>query len=177
MNHPSEISIASVTEWLNQAVQDVSETMFSQAAYPAQDLEKSAATEDVLVACIGIRGNCQMEVALHFPKNLAAHLASLSLETPAAELDEKMVNDVAGEFSNMVVGAVKSRISDMEVVCAMTVPRVVRNATGAADLEQKIKAAMAVIRGSAGPRDPALSAPKHLAFHVGDGLLHLDVHL
>lgn len=175
MNHSSEISIGSVTEWLTQAVQDVSETMFSQSAHPAQLLEKSAETGDVLVACIGIRGDCQLEVALYFPKTLASRLASLSLEMPSAELDEKMIDDVAGEFSNMVVGAVKSRISDLEIVCAMTVPRVVRGTAATPDLVQKVKAAIAVIRGGAGPRDPAASTLNHLAFHVGEGLLHLDV--
>jgi len=177
MNHSSEISIESVTEWLTQAVQDVSKTMFCQAAYPAQLLEKNTETGDVLAACIGIRGDCQLEVALYFPKLLASRLASLSLEMPAAELDEKMVDDVAGEFSNMVVGAVKSRISDLEIVCAMTVPRVVRGAAATPDLVQKVKAALAVIRGSAGPRDPAASALNQLAFHVGEGLLQLDVQL
>jgi len=177
MNHSSEICIESVTEWLTQAVQDVSETMFSQAAYPARPLEKSVESGEVLVACIGIRGDCQLEVALHFPQLLAGRLASLSLEMPAAELDEKMVDDVAGEFSNMVVGAVKSRISDLEIVCAMTVPRVVRGTAGTPDLVQKVKAALAVIRGSAGPRDPAASAFNQLVFHGGEGLLHLEVQL
>ncbi len=177
MNHSSKISIGSVTEWLSQAVYDVSETMFSQAAYPAQQLEKSAESGEVLVACIGIRGDCHLEVALYFSQTLASRLASLSLEMPPAELDEKMIDDVAGEFSNMVVGAVKSRISDLEIVCAMTVPHVLRGTAGAPDLVQKVNAAFAVIRGSAGPKDSAAPALTHLVFHVGEALLHLDVQL
>lgn len=177
MKHPSEISIGPVSEWLTQAVQDVSETMFGQAGYPADQPYAAASAGEVLVACIGIRGECQLEVALYFPQALASRLASLSLEMPLAELDEKMVNDVAGEFSNMVVGAVKSRVSDLEIPCVMTVPRVVRCVQDAPDSRQKVQAALAVIRGSAGPRKEASSGPAHLAFHVGEGLLRAELYL
>jgi CheY-specific phosphatase CheX len=177
MNHPSELNLASVSEWLTQAVQDVSETMFGQAGYPADLPADSVLAGNLLVACIGIRGNWQLEVAMYFPKPLAGSLASLSLEMPAAELDEKMVDDVAGEFSNMVVGAVKSRVSDLEVACSMTVPRVVRSTLDAADSAQKVQAALAVIRGSAGPRRDASPGPTRLAFHVGEGRLLVDIYL
>jgi CheY-specific phosphatase CheX len=177
MNHPSELNLASVSEWLTQAVQDVSETMFGQAGYPADLPVDSAPAGNLLVACIGIRGNFQLEVAMYFPQSLAGSLASLSLEMPAAQLDEKMVNDVAGEFSNMVVGAVKSRVSDLEVSCSMTVPRVVRSTLDAQESAQKVQAALAVIRGSAGPRKQASPGPSRLAFHVGEGLLLVDVYL
>ena len=177
MNHPSELGLASVSEWLTQAVQDVAETLFGQAGYPTELPAESAVAGSQLVACIGIRGNDQLEVAMYFPQPLAARLASLSLEMPAAELDDKMVDDVAGEFSNMVVGAVKSRVSDLEISCAMTVPRVVRCMLEAPDSAQKVKAALAVIRGSAGPRTESAPGPSRLAFHVGEGLLLVDVYL
>ena len=177
MNHPSEINVDSVNEWLTQAVQDVSETMFGQAGYPADAPETRTAAGPMVVACIGIRGSCPLEVAMYFPSLLATRLASLSLEMTADEIDEKMVNDVAGEFSNMVVGAVKSRFSDLELACAMTVPRVVRCAPDAPDSGQKVQAALAVIRGGAGPRNEASSCPSQLAFHVGEGSLSVDVYL
>jgi CheY-specific phosphatase CheX len=177
MKHPPEINIGPVSEWLAQAVQDVSETMFGIGTYPAEHSEGASAAEETVVACIGIRGDCRLEVVLHFPESLASHLASISLEMPAAELDETMVNDVAGEFSNMVVGAVKSRLSDLEVPCAMTVPRVVRNDGKAGNAAQKVEAALAVIRGSAGPRDMATSSHNRLVFHAGDSLLHADLYL
>ena len=177
MNLPSEINVDSVNEWLTRAIQDVSETMFGQAGYPAELSETGLPTEPSVVACIGIRGNCRLEVAMYFPLPLANRLASLSLDVPEAELDEKMTDDVAGEFSNMVVGAVKSRISDLEVACAMTVPRVVRCALGAPDSERKIQAALAVIRGSAGPREGTAATAHRSVFRVGDGLLHVDLHL
>ena len=151
--------------------------MFGLGAYSAESGAGAEASEPTVVACIGIRGDCRLEVALHFPIALANELASISLEMPAAELDEKMVDDVAGEFSNMVVGAVKSRLSDLEVPCAMTVPRVVRCGKGESHASQKVDAALAVIRGSAGPRDRNSSEPAKLSFHAGNSLFQADLYL
>jgi CheY-specific phosphatase CheX len=176
MHYPSEVDVDQVSEWLIQAVQSVSETMFALEAVPAAPEDVTVQIETAVVACIGIRGDCQLEVALSFPVALAKHLASISLEMPAAELDEKMVDDVAGEFSNMTVGAVKSRLSDMEVACAMTVPRVVRCEPDAVTASQKVATALAVIRGSAGPRSPVNAAPRKLAFYVGSSLLRADLY-
>ena len=176
MNHPSDINIGTVHEWLTQAIQDVSETMFGQAGFPVDQPDDGAFAGQVLVACIGIRGNCQLEVAMYFPQPLAHRLASLSLDMPPEELDEKMTDDVAGEFSNMVVGAVKSRVSDLEIACAMTVPRVVRCALDSPDSDRKILAALAVIRGSAGPRAGGGASAHRSVFRVGDGFLRVDLH-
>lgn len=177
MNHPSDINIGTVHEWLTQAIQDVSETMFGQAGFPVDQPDDGAFAGQVLVACIGIRGNCQLEVAMYFPQPLAHRLASLSLDMPPEELDEKMIDDVAGEFSNMVVGAVKSRVSDIEVACAMTVPRVVRCTLESPDSDRRILAALAVIRGSAGPRTGSGASAHRSVFRVGDGFLRIDLHL
>jgi CheY-specific phosphatase CheX len=176
MNHPSDINIGTVHEWLTQAIQDVSETMFGQAGFPVDQPDDGAFAGQVLVACIGIRGNCQLEVAMYFPQPWAHRLASLSLDMPPEELDEKMTDDVAGEFSNMVVGAVKSRVSDFEIACAMTVPRVVRCTLESPDSDRKILAALAVIRGSAGPRAGATASAHRSVFRVGDGFLRVDLH-
>lgn len=175
MNHPSDISIGSVHEWLTKAIQDVSETMFGQAGFPVDQPDDGAFAGSALVACIGIRGNCQLEVAMYFPQPLANRLASLSLDMPAAELDEKMIDDVAGEFSNMVVGAVKSRVSDLEIACVMTIPRVVRCALESSDSDRKVQAALAVIRGTAGPR--AAAEAHRSVFRVGDSFLRIDLHM
>ena len=48
-----------------------------------------------------------------------------------------MVNDVGGEFGNMVVGAVKSRVTDHGVDCLMTLPKVVRGMDASVRGEQK----------------------------------------
>jgi CheY-specific phosphatase CheX len=114
---------------------------------------------------------------MYFPQSLAARLAGISLDMPAAELDEKMVEDVAGEFSNMAAGAVKSRLSDLEVPCNMTVPRVVRLAPDATDARQKVQAALAVIRGTAGPRNPSSAPPVRLFFQVSEAHLYADLYL
>ena len=177
MNNPPEIGIEPVSEWFTQAVLDVSETMFGLEAYPAGPAEGVHPTDATLVACIGIRGDCRLEVAMYFPQSLAARLAGISLDMPAAELDEKMVEDVAGEFSNMAAGAVKSRLSDLDVPCNMTVPRVVRLTPDATEAGQKVQAALAVIRGAAGPRNPSSAPPVRLFFQVSEAHLYADLYL
>jgi CheY-specific phosphatase CheX len=176
MNPHPEINAAAVNEWLQKAVQDVTETMFNLGAFPVEAPDNVPDQGDMLVACIGVRGKFQLETAIFFTHSLAQRLASISLETPVAELDEKMVGDVAGEFSNMVVGAVKSRISDLQVECTMTVPRVVLGIGGSADLTHKVQAALAVIRGSAGPRNTSTSVHSKLHYSIGEERLRLEIH-
>jgi CheY-specific phosphatase CheX len=176
MKNPPEIGIDPVCEWFTQAVLDVSETMFGLEAYPAGPADGVTSTDATLVACIGVRGDCRLEVAMYFPRSLAARLAGISLDLSEEDLDEKMVEDVAGEFSNMAAGAVKSRLSDLEVPCTMTVPRVVRCTPDAAS-SQKVQAALAVIRGSAGPRDASSAPPVRLFFEMGGGRMYADLYL
>lgn len=176
MHTPPEITAETINLWLEKAVQEITGTMFSMGAYPAEAPSGPTNHGEVLAACIGIRGPFPLEVALFFPPSLVTQLACISLEVSAAELDEKMVNDVAGEFSNMVVGAVKSRISDMHVDCTMTVPRTVRGTDHSTDLRQKLQAAFAVIRGSAGPRNDATSTRTVLHFSIGNEVMRLESH-
>lgn len=176
MKNPTDTGVEPVSEWLQQAVRDVSETMFALEALPASPATGDAGADQLLVACIGIRGDRQLEVAMSFPKQLADHLAGISLGMPAAELDDKILEDVAGEFSNMVVGAVKSRFSDLGVPCTMTVPRVVRYGPGVQETRQKVQAALAVIRGSAGPRDQASATPTFLGFQLDGNLLNIHLY-
>ena len=54
MNDLPEITAANVNAWLGKAVQDVTETMFEQAAYPEETLVETAGAEETGVACIGL---------------------------------------------------------------------------------------------------------------------------
>lgn len=177
MHLPPDISAGSVYEWLTQAIEDISSTMFGHAAIPSgatADAVASALSGQAVIACIGIRGGFELEVAMYFPQALAVRLASSSLDMPEAEIDDQVSEDVAGEFSNMVVGAVKSRVSDSHVSCSMTVPRVIRCEADSPDADRKVHAALAVLRGSAGPRTGGPS--NRLLFQLGESLLRVDLH-
>ena len=158
MSSTPAVTLDSVTDWLAQAVGEVCETMFSQVAIP---VAPGAAPEGgemagTLVTSIGFGGACDVDVAIHLPLVLATKLASRVLEMPEAELDDAMVNDVGGEFGNMVVGAVKSRVTDLGIDCQMTLPKVVRG---------KQNDGAGQVRGER----------KRLGFQVGSEVLWMDV--
>jgi hypothetical protein len=46
---------------------------------------------------------------------------------PSAEICDAHVDDLVGEMSNMVLGAVKSRASDLGIPCRMLLPAVTRS--------------------------------------------------
>jgi CheY-specific phosphatase CheX len=139
MSSTPAVTLDSVSDWLAQAVGEVCETMFSQVAVPVSGGPGPEASQvaGTLVTSIGFGGACDVDVAIHLPIALATRLASRVLDMPEAELDEAMVNDVGGEFGNMVVGAVKSRVTDHGVDCLMTLPKVVRGMDASVRGEQK----------------------------------------
>jgi CheY-specific phosphatase CheX len=107
----------------------VFETLFRLHAEPLAEGEFSARGQEVVVGSVGFIGDANGMVYLHLTAALAQKLASQMLGLPAAELDDEMVNDVIGELSNVVVGAVKSQICDSGAPCTLTIPSIMR-ATG-----------------------------------------------
>jgi hypothetical protein len=53
----------------------------------------------------------------------------------------------------------------------------VRLAPDATDARQKVQAALAVIRGTAGPRNPSSAPPVRLFFQVSEAHLYADLYL
>jgi chemotaxis protein CheX len=121
----SPVPIGDLSQWLSQSVIDIFDTMFTLAAQPGP-VPAFAEGKPLILAAIGFAGDANVDVVLQTPADAAARLASNILGMPVQELDEDMVNDVVGELANMVVGSVKSRVSDMGVSCVMTIPTIFR---------------------------------------------------
>ena len=119
---PPQISQLSL--WLASSVHNVFETMFQLSAEqkPAEQIHLPAG--DVVAVSIGFAGRVNVEVLIYSTNEAATRLASIVLDMPAAELDQPTVGDVMGELGNMVVGAVKSNVSDLGIDCTMTIPSV-----------------------------------------------------
>jgi len=110
--------------WLASSVQNVFDTMFQLSAeqMPAENIDLPAG--ETVAVSIGFAGQVNVEVLIYAPSQAAVQLASIVLDMPAAELDQPTVGDVMGELGNMVVGAVKSNVSDLGLDCTMTIPSV-----------------------------------------------------
>ena len=116
-----------VRDLLNGSVTEVFNTMFSLEAKPAAPHHLHASGETIVAGSVGFIGDVNGMVYLHLTAAFARTLASKMLGMAEAEFDgDEMVNDVVGEVSNMIVGAVKSRLCDSGSPCVLTIPSVVR---------------------------------------------------
>ena len=70
-----------------------------------------------------VSGVVYVFTTLSFAKRVTATF--LGLSSPG-EADDEMINDAMGEMANMLVGHMKSRISDRGMPCVLTIPSVVR---------------------------------------------------
>ncbi len=130
--------ISQLSLWLVSSVHNVFDTMFQLSAeqLPVEKIDLPAG--ETVAVSIGFAGQVNVDVLIYAPNHSAMQLASIVLDMPAAELDQPTVGDVMGELGNMVVGAVKSNVSDLGLDCTMTIPSVsfgseCRTAIGSSD--------------------------------------------
>ena len=114
---------------VQSAVNEVMSTMLSldmELDTPGTSLATGAGH---VAAGVGFTGRTTGMVYLYATNNFAKKLTSglLRMNTGEVARDE-MVNDAMGELANMVVGHMKSRLSDRGMPCALTIPCIVRGA-------------------------------------------------
>lgn len=118
--------VEEVSELLAGSLADVLGTAFSLGAIRAEPAAEGPGGI-VVAAAVGFTGEVNGLVYLHVPAGFARVLACRMLGLADSEIEgDDMVNDVIGEFGNMVVGAVKSRLCDSGHPCVLTIPAVVR---------------------------------------------------
>ena len=140
MNTTTPLLIDHVRELLTRSVPEVFSTMFTLEARPSEPRNLHALGETLVVASVGFAGAVNGVVYLHVSAPFARLLAGRMLGMADEEFDgDEMINDAMGELSNMVVGAVKSRLCDDGSPCVLTIPSIVRGqsfsvgATGCSD--------------------------------------------
>jgi chemotaxis protein CheX len=119
--------IEEVCGLLHDAVHEVFRTMLTiePQAIPPGDLQHSG--ESVVAGSVGFVGEVNGVVYILVTAPFARVVASRMLDLPEEDFEgDDMVNDTIGELSNMVVGAVKSRLCDAGSPCTLTIPSVVR---------------------------------------------------
>ena len=112
---------------LRNSMGEVYSTMFQMTTQPTDGAEGNTSNEVLVAGSVGFIGDVNGTVYIYVQADLARTLASRMLGMPEAEIEgDEMVNDVIGEMTNMVVGAIKSRLCDAGSACKLTIPTIVR---------------------------------------------------
>lgn len=119
--------IGDLEQIIAATVREVFKTMLNLAIAPDATVSEVKEGEPQIASSVGFIGRLSGVVYLYcgcaFAGRITSNLLGLSkTETAAPE----MVNDAMGEMANMVVGHLKSCLSDRGMPCALTIPSVFR---------------------------------------------------
>ena len=119
--------IADLDELVTAAVTGLFSTMLHMQMAPVP-VEPSVVNGEPRVAgAVAFIGRLTGVVYVHTTAAFARRLTATLLHLEDAEVQaEEMINDAMGEIANMLVGQMKSRLSDGGIHCVLTIPSVVR---------------------------------------------------
>lgn len=115
-----------VTEQIREIVPNVFDMMLATPAVLTKD--ESPLPTGRISGTIGIAGESVTgAIYLHLPEPLARSAACTMLGDPTGQtIGDDETNDAVGELTNMVAGALKSALCDIERHCAVSTPSVIR---------------------------------------------------
>jgi chemotaxis protein CheX len=123
--------IPDIDELVIGAVRNVYDTMLNikVAIIPQQTVLPNGGCQHV-ASSVGFIGRLTGVVYLHTTAAFAKRITGLMLGLQDHEIEgDEMVNDAMGEIANMVVGNLKSCLSDRGMPCVLTIPSVVRGSS------------------------------------------------
>jgi chemotaxis protein CheX len=119
--------IADLEELVTRAVTELFSTMLGMQVLPAPLQAGLSNGETHIAGSVGFVGRLSGVVYVFTPVSFARRITATFLGlAQAADAEDEMINDAMGEMANMVVGHLKSRISDRGMPCVLTIPSVVR---------------------------------------------------
>lgn len=119
--------IADLEELVAGAVTELFSTMLGMKMLPTPLISGGGNGEAHIAGAVGFVGRLSGVVYVFTTVPFARRITALFLGLPEAEVQEDdMINDAMGEMTNMLVGHMKSRISDRGMPCVLTIPSVVR---------------------------------------------------
>ena len=119
--------IDDLEELLRAAVIEIFGTMIGLQVQPEPPNSPIVNNGSTIAGAVGFIGRITGVIYIYAPEEFAVRLTEklIGSELNGADRDE-MVNDSMGELANMIVGHLKSRLSDRGNSCVMTIPSVVR---------------------------------------------------
>jgi len=112
---------------VTSTVIDIFKSLLSMKVTPAGPAPAVRNGEPHVAASVGFVGRLTGILYIHTSASFARRITATLLRLQDNEIDgDEMVNDAIGEMANMVVGRIKSCLSDRGLPCTLTVPSVVR---------------------------------------------------
>jgi chemotaxis protein CheX len=119
--------IADLDQLVTSAVTEVFSTMLGMNMQPAPINGEEGNSETHVAGAVGFVGRVSGVVYVFTGLSFARRITATFLGITEAEIEgDEMINDAMGEMANMLVGHMKSRISDRGMACVLTIPSVVR---------------------------------------------------
>lgn len=119
--------IDDLEDLLKAAVTEVFTTMLGIPIQLEAQYKPEVSSEASIAGAVGFIGSLTGVIYIYSPVSFAR---TMTLKMAGMELDEvesdEMINDSMGELTNMIVGHLKSRLSDRGNSCVMTIPSIVR---------------------------------------------------
>ncbi len=120
-----EMAVKVVDEaYLNQAVEEVFGLMLGLPVSLVGDVFVPAPETEVLTAMVGLAGAISGTCAVIVKSEAAIHMATCMAGIELDSVDDTVL-DGLGEISNMLAGAWKAKIPELNAVCMLSVPTVV----------------------------------------------------
>ncbi len=119
--------IADLEGLVTGAVTELFSTMLRTNMQPAPLEPGFGNGEPHIAGAVGFVGRLSGMVYVFTTVSFARHITATFLGLREAEITgDEMINDAVGEMANMLVGHMKSRLSDRGMPCMLTIPSVVR---------------------------------------------------
>ena len=121
------VMIEDIEQLISSAVTEVFSTMLNLKVRLDASCNAMVNGEGHVAGSVGFIGRVSGVVFLYSTNSFARNMTSSLLGLTDLEIEgDEMVNDAMGELSNMVVGHLKSRLSDRGMPCVLTIPSIVR---------------------------------------------------
>lgn len=119
--------IEDLEQLIGFSVGEVFGTMLNFSVQPLVPQQSLANGDAHVASSVGFIGRLTGVIYLYTTCSFARRITSGLLGLSEAEIEgDEMVNDAMGELANMVVGHLKSRLSDRGIPCVLTIPSIVR---------------------------------------------------
>ena len=126
MKASSPVELPKICQWLETAAAEVVETMFGCMAYAEGAPDLNEWQGDLVQSEIAFSGDFALQMRVWMGEECATVLASRVLQMPKQEMTDAVVDDTIGEVSNMILGAVKSKVVDRGYSCGLSIPAISR---------------------------------------------------